>query len=121
MDFETSQVFGVKPILYSYWYFLESAPAHNLNKYDLWLAHYSSRRPKVKGWDTYAMQQVSGNNSFKYRNIQIDLNEFFGTKDELKDFLAVSKGNEMIEPQPVDIKWELSTADIELSKLFPKE
>jgi len=77
---------GRKPIIYTSPYFWESqlGNARNFTDYRLWVAHYSTSRPRVPGgWNTWTFWQRSNTGRINGISGAVDINRFNGTRAQL--------------------------------------
>lgn len=94
---------GRLPVLYSGHIVkdaLAGGPDPRINKYPLWLCHYTTGTPVLPpGWDAYWAWQYTDQGSCPGVNSPVDLNAFDGTADQLRASWSGSDA-EPIPPEP---------------------
>lgn len=107
--------YGVKPIIYSYPYFIDAYMNDPTlaSEYKLWLADYANNQPfDHAGWDTWTFLQYTNKGKVPGINAGgVDLNEFNGGVDELlakmdakvaQDLIAVCKAHYALSTSDAD-------------------
>jgi len=76
---------GVRPIIYSYFYFIRDYLDDSLNDIPLWLAHYGKKLPSnCSGWKSWLFLQYTNQGQVDGINENVDLNEFNGDRTKLE-------------------------------------
>lgn len=81
------QHYGVRPIVYTYINFYNSYLLNDFRSYNLWIAKYSSSEPILKDNGRWEFWQYTDKGKIVGVEGDVDLNCFYGTKDQFKKLL----------------------------------
>lgn len=79
--------YGVRPIVYTYINFYNSYLLNDFRDYNLWIAKYSTSEPLLKDNGRWEFWQYTDKGKIEGIDGDVDLNCFFGTKNQLKKLL----------------------------------
>lgn len=119
---EMERLSGKKPIIYTGAFFWQTygTQADVWKNYPLWIASYTSQGymesnvVKLTPWDTWTFWQYTSKGNgplFGAESLNIDLNVFPGTFDELKVFAGIETIPEPEPNEPIDITAELAAIE----------
>lgn len=79
--------YGVKPIVYTYENYYNRFLLEDFRGYNLWIAKYSHSAPKLEDGARWEFWQYSESGNLVGIEHKVDLNCFYGTKDEFQRLL----------------------------------
>ncbi|WP_280637246.1 peptidoglycan-binding protein [Alkalihalobacillus sp. BA299] len=98
---------GIEPIIYSYPWFIDTHLHPTLHDIPLWFARYGVNQPRdYGGWNRWTFLQYTASGSVNGINGPVDLNEFDGTVEDLKEFVSLATQNLKL-PTSITITLEL--------------
>lgn len=90
--------FGVRPMIYSFPFFMDQYLDESLSKYPLWIANYGDTIGQDRaGWTEWTFFQHTDKGKVPGIGGYVDLNEFNGSVDELINRISAEDANKIIE------------------------
>ena len=90
--------FNVRPMIYSFPFFMDQYLDESLSKYPLWYANYGNTLDQDRcGWSEWTFQQYTDKGSVPGISGYCDLNQYKGSVEELINRISVEDANKLIE------------------------
>lgn len=90
--------FNVRPMIYSFPFFMDQYLDASLSKYPLWYANYGNTLDQDRaGWSEWTFQQYSDKGVVPGISGYCDLNEYKGSVEELINRISVEDANKIID------------------------
>lgn len=92
------QRFNVRPMIYSFPFFMDQYLDESLSKYPLWYANYGDTLGQDRvGWSEWTFQQYTDKGAVPGISGYVDLNEYKGSVEELMNRISPEDANKIIE------------------------